>query len=282
MTNLLPTFSVSWQGVHPSLTEAASRLAASEFNLIAATARQDVLGAQYGKLTHLLAGHGIEPVPEVVSQLCTGRLFFFGEELPHNLWQALTRMPQIYGNEVVDWLLASAPSVESVKDDLTAIGGSPYFRGDFSRILRLLQRTDSRDYRHGRLILEQQDEALRRLKDGLHLSELDAVLIGVASRWRVNPSLNFYVRNFAWIVGGNNELSSKIPQGLRQAFLKGFTYGDEIVRRAFVVMSPTLCADPHLDPNLKTACLSALRAVATSDPSPAIREEAARALGIIP
>lgn len=278
MTNFLPTFSGSMQTIHPSLQAAAEQLTHKQFIGLTEQARYDILQGRYDKLTRLLTRHDIEPTPEVVSQLCTGRQLFFGEGLPYNLWQALLNMPQTYGNEVVDGLFALRGEWKDwqIAQELVILCG-PYFRGDFSRLMDRLNEMNPRRGDEAGLLSFNYGPSSLELTQALALDEGLAFLTSAFHGFRLALTRDFSIRRLAHAVGHNPLASMTVPE-MRDIFCRGFHCTDESVRLSFFRLVPALCADPSVEEGVKVACFLAVRNAVQDDPSPAIRQAAAEIL----
>jgi hypothetical protein len=260
------------QVVHPSLAAAASRLTGEQFSDLSASVAAGVTHAGYAKLTMILAGHGIEPLPEVVSQICIGRRFFLGKYLPDNLMNALTRLPQTYGNEMID-------AAESAQDLVNLCG--PYFRGNFSLLLSRLNEMNTRPGDEAGLLSFNLGPSSDELAQALDLEQGLEFLTSAFHCFPLVPTRDFGIRRLAHAVG-NNPLTSMAVWEMRDIFFRGFTCGNESIRRSFLLLAPALCADPSVEEGVKIGCLVAARNAMRDDPSPAIRQAAAGVLQQLP
>jgi len=281
MTNFLPTLSVTFQAIQPSLHAAALRMTGEEFKGLANETHQLLSQDRYGELTSLLEGRQIKPTSETLNQLVSARLLFLGELPPDNLGRALQSMPQNFGDEAIDRLLALEEGKEETKfsrQELVNVAGSPYFRGDFSRVLKILGRRFSWLDEVEKQRFGQGDPTEQFFQRAIDLSTdvLSAVSLATYHRYHVHPPLGFYVRKFVQYP------DVSIKPLMRNSFFRGFHCDNETVRLAYVTMSPAICSDPKVKEGLKVAIRFGLSRIAITDPSQEIRHAARRSLAEIP
>lgn len=288
MTNFLPTLSVTSQAIHPSLQAAALRMTGYEFNAFSAEVAHSVMAGNYAQLTLVLNGSGIEPLPEVVSQICVGRRAFLGKELPHNFVDVFARLPHTYGNEMIKYCFLERTWVgddgtyilpsdrPAIAQDLVNLCG-PYFHGNFSLLLDRLNELNTGPGDEAGPLSLNADTSSEELRRSLNLEPDWELLLSAIHCFPLVVTRDFSIRKLAHAVGRNIIPSMTGPE-MRNIFCRGFHCADESIRLSFFRLTPALCADPSVEEGVKVACVIAVRNAVHDDPSPAIRQAAAAIL----
>jgi len=273
----IPTLTL--QAIQPTLAAAATRLRDGGLEHLAGCSQALLAAGRPDLLTHLFLTQGIEPSPETLSQLFWVQGMFSGRFPKPEINARLNAVPALSGDRLIDHILNSHLPANITRQELATLGGSPFFRGDFTRILTLIARLPHE--RPGPSRVLRYWEALESaLAIEPELAPRGIFLLAPES-FPIPPgtSLTLFVRLFAQRLFDTDDIACK--HRLIGAFGAAYHHADTRFGTAFAAMTPAILSDPRSESAFLSVCLRALRKAQTEGPSEALRRAAARALETI-